>query len=76
MRIAHAPGTLSPPHRLETKPLVSDLSKRDARAVMLVGIVDRWRRGKRYRHSRRTRSLQFNVSGKRPMLVKGAPGTG
>ena len=36
-------------------------------AVMHVGIAKpRWR-GKRYRHSRRMRNPQFNVSGKRPM---------
>ena len=58
-------------HRLQKKPLVSDLGMhhvRNARAVMHVGIANpRWR-GKRSRHSRRMRNPQFYVSGKMPIL--------
>ena len=40
---------------------------RHARAVMHVGIVNPWRRGKRSRHSRRMRNPQFYVSGRYPL---------
>ena len=63
-RVAHAPGMPGTflPHRIQTKPLVSDHS-------MHFGIVNpRWR-GKRSRHSRRMRNPRFYVSGKRPMYV-------
>ena len=46
---------------------------RRARAVMHVGIAkSRWR-GKRFRHSLRMRSLQFYVSGKRPIVEMFTP---
>ena len=42
---------------------------RHARAVMHVGIACPRRRGKRSRHSRRMRTRNFFVSGKRPMVA-------
>ena len=55
-----------PHHRFQRKPLVSDPVTHVP--WCLSGIADlRWR-GKRSRHSRRVRDLQFDVSGKRPIL--------
>ena len=77
MRVAHAtgmPGTLSPP--LTSKETASSRSRhaprhmRHARGVMHVGIANPQRRGKRSRHSRRMRSPQFYVSGKRPIPIE------
>ena len=74
LRVAHAlgmPGTFSPP------PRVSDPYMHHGTCVTHVPgcmpgsltsgfLWSRWR-GKRSRHSRRMRNLQFYVSGKRPM---------
>ena len=77
LRVAHAlgmPGTFSPP------PRISDPDMHQGTCVTHVPwcisgsltsgfLWNRWR-GKRSRHSRRMRNLQFYVSGKRPI-----PGT-
>ena len=78
--VAHAPGmpgTFSPP------PISKEIAilrsrhgsrhVRDARAVMHGGVAKpRWR-GKRSSHSRRMRSPQLHVSGKRSMGQAGRP---
>ena len=57
-------GNVSPRHRFQRKPLVSDPGMHHARAVMHVGIAyPQWRR----KRSRRIGNPQFYVSGKRPM---------
>ena len=59
-----------PCHRLHKKSLVGNHASRHvrhARTEMHVGIANPWWRGKPSRHSRRMRSLQFYVSGKRPV---------
>ena len=74
LRVVHAPGNAEnvspPPTSKETafkRTRHASRHVRHARAVMHVGIANpRWR-GKRSRHSRRMRSPQFDVSGKRPM---------
>ena len=62
-----------PCHRLQRKPLVSDLDMDNGTCVthvpwcMSIGIANpRWR-GTRSRHCRRMRNPQFYVSGERPM---------
>ena len=66
-RVAHAPGmlwTFSPPRR------VSDPDVHHGTCVgsLTSGFLWRRWRGKRSRHSRRMRDLQFCVSGKRPIM--------
>ena len=71
LRVAHAPGTFSQPSR------VSDPDMQHGACVTHVPwyipgsltsgfLWSRWR-GKRSRHSRRMRNLQFYISGKRPI---------
>ena len=74
LRVAHAlgmPGTFSPsPNSKETANQRSRHASRHvrhARAVMHVGVTNPLWWGKRARHSRRMRTSQFYVSGKRPM---------
>ena len=56
-----------PRHRLQRKLLVSYWCMHHGSCVMHVGIANPWRRGKRFRHSRRMCNTQFYISGKRPM---------
>ena len=75
-RVAHAPGmprTFSR-YRLQRKPLVSDPSMRDARAVMQVGIAYLQWRGKRSRHSRRMRTLNLTYLARGLWYLPSPPG--
>ena len=74
LRVAHAPGTFSPP------PLISDPDMHHGTCLTYVPwcmsgsltsgfLWNRWR-GKRSRHIRRMCNTQFCVTGKRPMPVK------
>ena len=73
LRLAHAPGTFSPP------PWVSDPDMHHGTSVThvprcMLGLLisgflwSQWR-GKRSRYSRRTRNPQFDISSKRPMGI-------
>ena len=78
LQVAHAPGmpgTFSPPP-IQRKLLVSDPGMHQGTCVTHVpwcmwGIADLGWRGKRSRHSRRMRSLQCCVSGKRHIAKAG-----
>ena len=74
LRVAHAPempGRFSPPSRVSDSDMhhgtcVTHVPRCMTGSLTSGFIWNRWR-GKRSRHSRRMRNLQFCVSGKRPM---------
>ena len=66
LRVTHAPGisgTFSPPQRVGDPDMPESLTS---------GFLWNLWRGKRSRHSRRMRNLQFYVSGKRPIIQQPA----
>ena len=73
LRVAHAPGTFSPPPRISNPDMHHGMCIMNVRWCMLglptsSFLWHRWR-GKRSHHSRRMRNRQFYVSGKRPMSM-------